>query len=251
MNPYLEQDDAWQDFHDRFVPALGDALGPQVSPHFIVKVEAHLYLHEMPADQRVRVGYADVGVSRRVDHGAAAVSSSVILQAPARIVIPSVEIEKQAFLEIRDQKNRDLVAVIELLSPSNKKAGSDREQYLAKRGNLLRSKAHFIEIDLLRGWERMPCEKAPECDYCVLVSRAEERPHAGFWPIRLRERLPVIPVPLREPLCEARLNLQEILHSVYDRAYYKDYIYADTPHPSLSPEDSAWAAAILAEKKEN
>jgi hypothetical protein len=35
--------------------------------------------------------------------------------------------ESLAFIEIRDRKSRGLVTVIELLSPSNKRAGADRE----------------------------------------------------------------------------------------------------------------------------
>ena len=116
--------------------------------------------------------------------------------APARIRIPFVQFEKHLFLEIRDRKNRELVTVVELLSPTNKKTGPDREQYLAKRGKLLRGNVHLIEIDLLRGWPRMPMEPEMACDYCIMVSRVEDRPEASFWPLKLRDRLPPVPVPL-------------------------------------------------------
>ena len=36
-----------------------------------------------------------------------------------------------------------------------------------------------------------------------MVSRAERRPLAAFWPIRLRDRLPEIPVPLRPGVADA------------------------------------------------
>ena len=62
------------------------------------------------------------------------------------------------FLEVRDRQDRELVNVIELLSPSNKRAGDDREQYLAKRREILRSPAHLVEIDLLRA--EPPCPQA-------------------------------------------------------------------------------------------
>jgi hypothetical protein len=75
---------------------------------------------------------------------------------------------------------------------------------------------HLVEIDLLRGWEPMPAEDRPEGDYSVLVSRAERRPAAQFWPIRLRDRLPVIPIPLRPADQDARVDLQEVLHLAYD-----------------------------------
>jgi len=225
MNPFLEQRDVWQDFHDRFVPALSDALAPQVSPQFLVKIEEHLYIHELSAEQRFRIGNADVSVSRHPHVDVPSAKGQAVIDAPTRIVLPGIEFEKQLFLEIRDRQNRQLITVIELLSPSNKTPGPDREQYLAKRGNLLRGLVHLVEIDLLRGGPRLPLEKAAESEYYVMVSRAEERPIAAFWPITLRERLPIIPIPLRGPWPDARLDLQEILHTVYDRAYYKDYIY--------------------------
>ena len=54
-----------------------------------------------------------------------------------------------------------MVTVIELLSPSNKRAGDDREQYLAKRRELLRSPAHLVEIDLLRDGPPCPRKAGP------------------------------------------------------------------------------------------
>lgn len=42
MNPYLDQDDAWEDFHQNFVLTLRELLASQVSPTYIVKVEARL-----------------------------------------------------------------------------------------------------------------------------------------------------------------------------------------------------------------
>jgi hypothetical protein len=80
---------------------------------------------------------------------------------------------------------------------------------------LLASAVHLVEIDLLRGGPRMPFASAlPECDYGILVSRMEDRPRADFWPVQLRQPLPVIPIPLRAPDPDARLELQAILHHV-------------------------------------
>jgi hypothetical protein len=106
-------------------------------------------------------------------------------------------IERQRFLEIRDRWNRELVAVVELLNPVNKKSGADRAQYLTKRSEILASPAHLVEIDLLRCGLAMPDLMRPSSTYGVMVSRFEERPAADFWPIELRQPLPTIPVPLR------------------------------------------------------
>jgi len=244
MNPFLEDSDVWQDFHDRFVPSLGDALAALVSPNFIVKLEQHLFIHEPSADQWLLIGRSDVSVAQpainpETNGGTATLTSPMLAR------IPAVDFEKHLFLELRDRKNRDLITVLEVLSPTNKKPGSDREQYLAKRANLLRSNAHFVEIDLLRGWPRMPIENAVESDYAIMVSRAEDRPDVNFWPIRLREPLPRIPIPLRTPFEPVELDLQAVLHGVYDRARYQDYIYKQAPYPPLSPEDAVWAAALI------
>jgi hypothetical protein len=39
MNPYLEHEDAWRDFHQSFMPIAREFLAPQVSPYYFVKVE--------------------------------------------------------------------------------------------------------------------------------------------------------------------------------------------------------------------
>lgn len=196
MNPYLEQEGLWHDFHQSFMPLAREILTEQVRPAHVVRLE-------------------------------------------------ETEIERESSIEIRDRKSRELVAVIELLSPSNKRLGPDREQYLAKRRQLLNSGVHFVEIDLLRGWPRLPLDDLPDCDYYALVSRAELRPKVGIWPIRLRDSLPVIPIPLRAPDPDARLDLQAILHRLYDAAGYADDIYTGQPQPPLHPADQVWANEIL------
>jgi Protein of unknown function (DUF4058) len=244
MNPFLEQDDVWQDFHDTFIPFVRDALASQVAPHYIVKVEAYLFIHEPPAEQRILVGHGDIGLSRSNGVGRSATATAT-RRLPARIRIPSVDTEKHLFLEIRDRLNRELISVIEMLSASNKKSGPDREQYLAKRGSMMRSAAHFVEIDLLRGGPRMPMENAVPSDYCIMVSRVDDRPDADFWPLSLRDSLPTIPIPLRPPHSDAEVDLQAVLHRVYDSAKYGHYIYKESPSPPLSPEDAAWASALI------
>jgi hypothetical protein len=79
----------------------------------------------------------------------------------------------------------------------------------------------------------------------VLVSRAENRPQLGLWPISLRERLPPVPIPLAAPDPDVSLDLQGVLHRVYDGADYGKYIYGETPQPPLSTEDAAWARQFV------
>jgi hypothetical protein len=247
MNPYFEQTDHWLDFHIEFLSALRRLLAPQVAPKYIVQLEEHIYIHDLPPEPRRRLGTADLSLVESEGRGPAQ-SALGLLEAPAEVWLPEQDVEQVPYLEVRDRQGRELVTVIELLSPSNKRAGDDREQYLAKRRALLRTPVHLVEIDLLRGWTPMPQENRPECDYSVLVSRAEKRRAAGFWPIRLRDPLPVIPFPLRTPDTAARVDLQEVLHRAYDGPGYEHFIYNGEPEPSLSANDAAWARQFVPAK---
>jgi len=247
MNPYLEQPDVWHDFHEALLPVMRDQIAAQLAAHYIVKIDEQIYIHEPTADQRFLMGRGDVLLAtRRPSSSEGAGTAVTAVTAPAQIVLPTVDFEGLSFLEIRDRRDRRLVTVIELLSPANKYSGSDREQYLGKRGGLLKSWTHLVEIDLLRGGPRMPFDTPlPECDYYVMVSRMDQRPKAGIWPLRLRDPLPRIPIPVREPDPDAMLDLQAALHHVYDAARYANYIYEGTPQPNLSPEDTVWAQSLI------
>lgn len=242
MNPYLEQATVWHDFHEAFMPAVREALTAQVRPRYIVKIDEHVFIHELPDQPRGLLGRGDVTIASR-ETGTTKESGLATLSAPSQVRLPAVDRENLSFLEIRDRNSLRLITVIELLSPSNKQPGPDREQYLAKRSLLLHSAVHFVEIDLLRGGRRMPMDDLAECDYCVLVSRFPDRPHAGLWPIQLREPLPIVPIPLEPPSDDARLDLQPILHRIYDAAGYEDYIYRGEPEPPLAAIDLEWSQA--------
>lgn len=166
---------------------------------------------------------------------------------PVSAVLPeAVDIEKHRYITILDEDSRRIVTVIELLSPTNKRPGADREQYLAKRKELLRSQAHVVEIDLLRGGPRMPMEPGVATPYCVMVSRQEERPRVGVWPVALRDALPTIPIPLLEGDADASLDLQAVLTRVYDDFGYANVLYRNPPDPPLEEEDAAWARDLIA-----
>jgi hypothetical protein len=248
MNPYLEQEDAWHDFHERFIPLVATLLGNQLRPRYIVKIDEHIFVHELIDENRRWLGRADVAVARGSPEAADEPASGAVIgvmEAPARVRLPAVDRQRLSYVEIRDRRDRDLVTVVELLSPSNKHPGPDREQYLAKRMAVLNGPVHLVEIDLLRGGPPLPAAGRPECSYSVLVSRVESRLDAEFWPISLRARLPVIPIPVRAPDSDARLDLQEVLDRIYDDAGYGDYIYDGAPRPRLGDEDANWARQFL------
>jgi hypothetical protein len=226
MSPYLEHSDVWHDFHKHLIPALAAALTAQLRPTHIVRIRPRISGLEGEADQPV-----------------------IVVREGGALQQASDDFERESFLEVRDRSSDRVIAVIEVLSPANKNPGPDREQYLGKRGQILRSAVHFVEIDLLRIGPRMPIQNVPPCDYCVMVSKWEARPQVGIWPVRLREQLPTIPIPLSAPHADATLDLQAALHRVYDAAGYEDYIYRREPVPALAGDDAAWAASFTPERQ--
>jgi hypothetical protein len=245
MNPYIERASVWHDFHESFLPMAREILSAQVLPRYFIRIDEHIYLHELSAQERRLLGRGDLLVPALAPAALATAVAAPPVPAPAEVGVPAFDTEALSYLEVRDRDSNELVTVIELLSPTNKYAGPDREQYLAKARALQRRWVHFVEIDLLRGGPRMPWLDMPPCDYCVVVSRWEQRPKAGFWPIHLRDRLPEIPIPLRQGDADARLDLQQALDRIYDAAGYAYHIYNAPPEPALSPADAAWAEEIV------
>src|SRR4051812_40477952 len=101
MNPFLERDEAWADFHHRLINQMADAIAEQVDPRYLVKIEQHLYVRAAPRLPHHAGPRADVAVKPRA-RGAAREGSVAVLEAPARIHLPWPEFEPQAFLEIRE-----------------------------------------------------------------------------------------------------------------------------------------------------
>jgi Protein of unknown function (DUF4058) len=158
-----------------------------------------------------------------------------VLKARLSEPIPHVSVE------VRDKIERRLVTNIEILSPTNKR-GVGKEEYAAKRSQILAGEAHLLEIDLLRVGARFPTMKPlPECPYFVFLSRVERRPHVEIWPIRLEEALPIVPVPLLTGDPDARLDLQQALSAAYETYKYDaDCDYSRSPPGPLTPAEADW-----------
>jgi len=249
MNPYLEKPTVWHDFHQAFIAVIRNALTPQVRPEYIARIEDHIYVHELSAEERRFHGRSDVSVLHSGRSAASATATHELVAPAFGQLTPNVDILHESYIEIQDRETREVITVIELLSPANKNSGSDREQYITKRNVILASNTHLVEIDLLRGGPRMPVEDLPSCDYVVMVSRSYERPRVELWPFKLRDRLPVIPIPLRRERPDAKIDLGKLFQEEFDAAGYEDYVYAKPPEPPIADPDAGWAETLAQEAR--
>jgi len=264
MDPYLEAPDIWPDFHDRFAGQLSAELNRSLPAPYYARLE-----------MRPEVGIVDEGgYTRRIVPDVAVVERPLrqddpghigVLDAPRSTISPSIEWTvhsepiRHAFVEIRDPTRRHkLVTLIEIASPPNKRPGMDRRAYIQKQREVLDSDANLVELDLLRGGERLLVDQLmpeyarmqPPPDYLVLVNRAWRRTGAlaacEVFPITLKQPLPCISVPLREDL-EIALDLQFVFNHVYDAGPYRRGAvnYGEAPAPPLEGNNAAWAEELL------
>lgn len=248
IDPYIENPDIFPDFHYGMIAHLRDELNARLPEHYVAQADRHVRLHEPDADVRIALGRPDVEVVRRADAESRG-GSATAFRPPYHAVLPAVPHKGNPFVKILDRRSRQVVTVLELLSPANKAPGRDRDAYLAKRDEYLASRVSMVELDLLRAGARLPMGEPapPSADYYVLVWRGWEVPDVGIWPISVREPLPETPVPLSRNDGHTLLPLRLCVDRVYDGGRYAQELdYGRPPVPPLHGSDAEWAAQTVA-----
>jgi len=267
MDPYLENPALWPEFHNRLAESISSTLNRVLPPPYYAQLGArqqvsrvgetvvrsivpHVSVHaERPAGARDFAPSPSAGVAAQ---NASKLSPSIDLG-------PLDEPQELNFVEIRDPRlNHAVVTLIEILSPANKLPGPDREQYIAKRNEVLASKSSLIEIDLLRAGDRTVFGSAlafriqqlqPPPEYLVLINRYWKRSAYELFPIYLKGPLPTIVVPLQSGEQEVCLNLQQCFDETYERGPYRRGAvdYTKPPDPPLKGELAEWAKQRVAQ----
>lgn len=173
-------------------------------------------------------------------------TAGVKLKAPIRRRLLFPERMRTRSVHIYLAENKELVTVIEILSPANK-TGAGLQEYRLKRDQLVHSRVHLVEIDLLRAGQRPGTEvNTPPLDaeYILLVNRAQQGDEriSEIWPIALNEPLGYLPIPLLAPDPDILLDLDDIMQMVYQRGAYNrriDY-HQPVPLPRLRPAMQKW-----------
>jgi hypothetical protein len=250
MDPYLEDPAFWSDFHHRFIDDLSDAIAARLPESYFTKIDEHVIIVDPDlTDPQLIKPDVSVAHDSRLAGGGAATLAELDLQPEIMINVVQLDPTTQGYIEIRRMPERNLVAVVELLSPVNKNGG--RGQYLEKRQLLLRQKVNLVEIDLLRGGRRISFSKPlPDADYFGFVSRSEPKSICEAYHWSVRRRLPRLPVPLRPEDGDIAVDLQEVFKVTFDRGRYGrqiDYNKAP-PAPAFPKDDSKWVVETAGRK---
>jgi hypothetical protein len=250
MDPYLEGY-LWPDVHHALIAKIRQQLAPRLRPRYVARVQVSIVVDNTPeaeigimypdveviaVDQQVREAVAEYEVP-----GAETINTEPIPPAPLTIrLLGPIEV-RLATVEIREVAHNELITIIEILSPVNKREPG-LTKYRRKQQQLRQTGVHLLEIDLLRrGTRPIVHPRLPDVPYLITLTRA----HTGrveVWPIKLQDTLPIVPAPLRAPDPDIPLELSPTLAAVYDEAVYElsiDYTQPPPP-PSLSSEEMAW-----------
>ena len=248
MDPYLEDPAIWTGVHAAILGAVFEMLGPAMRPKYIVRFEERVFVTGED-DPGYRSIVPDVRVVERDpnDWSHSPVIAGAIAE-PIRVIVPTEEEIHEKSLHVIDVRDRSIVTVIELLSPTNKTARSfGRESFLRKRREVLAGDANWLEIDLLRDGVRTPNPtNAPPTPYRAYLSRSGPPRDSFVWPIRLEDRLPTVAVPLRGGDPDVPLDLQLAVNAAVERGSYDlDSEYSADPVPPLTGPAADWARRLL------
>jgi hypothetical protein len=257
MDPCIESSGLWPDFHERFLAHLSETLQPILPDNYYAVLQTREEIGIAGLAPEL-VAYPDVAVKGQVsasrqgqavepDRGGVLLASQ-----PEQLTAREGESLRVSFLEVREvPPGGRLVTLIELLSPSNKAPGADRDAFACKQASFLASDVHWVEIDLLRAGEKLACHPSfvlhcrRKCyDYSVVVSRSSRRrPRlvVDFYGFALRARMPVISLPLREPDKDVLVDLGAVLHRTHAAGpYRKALAYDREPVPPVTADDMQW-----------
>ena len=263
MNPYLERPEWWPDVHTSIIVGLRDFLAPRLQPDYAVQIEQRVYVAAEPdagaaPSPRFRIPDAMVltypaAASRQAPNDRNERGVAVAEPPPGAtavsVALPAAELERQRYLQVLRVDTMEVVAVIELLSPSNK-LGDGRREYLGKRAEVKNSTAHLVEIDLLRAGPPLPVIGAvPHGCYRIMVANGRQRPRADLYAFGIGEAIPEFMLPLAKGSAGVSVDLNAAVRHVYAHSSYSMLIdYGSDPEPPLSDADRAWVDALLREQ---
>ena len=218
MDPYLEDDKLWPEFHHALVAGLYQALLPNLVDRYRARVGQRHYLTEQ------------------------ALFTSVVR-----------EEHHEDYIEIRQRTDGRLITLIDVVSPANKVTSTGRSAYLDKRKEGKSASANLVELDLvLQGQPTLDYsrEGLPDWDYAVTVTRSTQPERYEIYTATLQKPLPRFRLPLSSDDRDTVLDLRTAFTRCYDQGGFAAKIdYGRDPSMPLNAEDRQWLDELLKQHK--
>ncbi|MGC1275182.1 MAG: DUF4058 family protein [Planctomycetaceae bacterium] len=257
MNPFLENN--WGDVHARLTVYAANHLQSQLPRELRASVEETVAVSQddeppvhLKPDARIVEGRRRPAMAET--EGGVALAE--IETAEAILVELEDEPPTARSVQIVERNGGRVVTSIEFLSPHNKLTERARALFRRKQELMLAGGVNIVEIDLVRqgGWAlsvREPLKpQSWSYPYRVCVIRAMRKSFAECYSLPLRERLPVIRIPLRPDDRDVTLDLQVLIDAAWRDGGYDDFDRIHESIPPFEPSDAEWVAQRLREAAE-
>jgi hypothetical protein len=249
MNPWMQ--DQWHSAHARFLTYASDAISPQLPPGLAAITEERLVIEDLRSDLRRGIR-PDIAIQEAWTGGTVPSLPAGVAVAEPEIVLLDAPVERS--IHIVDGSG-NLITAIEVLSRTNKDDERGRRAYRSKQLAYQEGGVNLVEIDLLYSWEQVYLAASrgfsPSLDhpYTVSIWRAGKPDRVFVYRAGWRDRLPVIPIPLRQQDPDAILDLQSVLNETYRKGRYAYLIpYGAAPSRPLPSPEQDWAEQVLRDK---
>ena len=264
MDPYLERPRSWPDVHNSLAADIRRQLNQTLPDGFFAESELRedigLSLRDPGEDilggpspdvsRTSKKTEPDVGVvgdptQPQTEGGVATLAppETRVAESPYEIIDP---IELASVHVYAVDSPDDLLTAIEIVSPSNKRPGSDRDRHRAKIAAFFAAGIGVVELDLLRTGERtLPVCSGDPYAVWASVPLPEGRRELRAYCCRLTQPLPVVAVPLGAGRAPHTLDVQAAFTAMYDGGKYGrgaiDYTQPPVPplDEPLAPDQPA------------
>jgi hypothetical protein len=218
MDPFLEDEKLWPEFHHHLVMSLYQLLLPSLADRYRARIGQRQYVTEQ------------------------ALFTSIVREEHC-----------EEYIEARQRSDGKLVTIVELVSPSNKLTTTGRQVYLHRRREHRSQGAGLVEIDLiLQGQPTLDYSRdnLPEWDYAVTVTRASQPERHEIYTSTLQKRLPRFKLPLAVDDRDTVLDLQACFLRAFDQGGFAARIdYRREPATQVCDSDREWLDKLLKEQK--
>ena len=218
MDPYLEDEKLWPEFHHQFITCLYQILLPGLVDRYRSRVGQRHYVTEQ------------------------ALFTSILR-----------EEHHEEYIEIRQRNDSRLVTLVEAVTPTNKTSPVGRQAYLDKRREAKNTGASLVEIDLvLQGQPTLEYSRdgLPDWDYAVTVTRSTQPERYEIYTATLQKRLPRFRLPLAAYDRDTVLDLQAAFTRCFEQGGFAAKIdYHREPPAPLEDEDRQWLNDLLKQHK--
>ncbi|HMO26341.1 MAG TPA: DUF4058 family protein, partial [Tepidisphaeraceae bacterium] len=157
VNPFIEWNGYWRDFHRTFINYFREFLLGRLPAGYDARIEEDTLLVNPELGIGRRIPDVAVFGPDRFDQSGASGAAVAVIEPSAELEVEPVDVElqKHVWIEVRTLEPDRLVTSIEILSPTNKQSRGLTE-FLLKREELLDIGANLVDIDLLIDGARIP-----------------------------------------------------------------------------------------------